>query len=167
MSQVQLLEKEFNRLSKKIAVPERLKPNFGPSDYDEKPYVFQDYKNYLHYSAKEKGQISFDKITTDFDEILYWIFDSITFSMAFHYELKNRIEEQDCRRIAFERQTYLMSLLNKIWEEKTIKKHNEILKEHPYDDLARLRASYCRKLRAKGLSEPEIDQKAYAKYPEP
>jgi hypothetical protein len=166
MSQVQLLEKEFNRLSKKIDVPERLKPNFGPSDYDEKPYVFQDYKNNLHYTAKERGQISFDKITSDFDEILYWIFDSITSSMAFDFELNSRIEEQDCRRIAFADQTQLMNALNKIWGKKTIKEHNEILKEHPFDDFASIRATYCRQLRSQGLDEDEIDQRAYEKYPE-
>ncbi len=135
MIQVQLLEREFNRLSKKVAVPERLKPIFGPSDYDEKPYVFQDNNNDLHYTSKERGQISFDKITSDFDEILYWIFDSITTSMAFDYELKNRIEEQDCRQIAFEYQTQLMRTLNNIWGEKTINKHNEILREHPFNVL--------------------------------
>ena len=49
MSKVQLLEKEFNRLSNKISVPERIKPIFGPSDYDEKPYVFEEFtfSNYL------------------------------------------------------------------------------------------------------------------------
>jgi len=166
MSQIQLLEREFNRLSKKISVPERLKPSFGPSDYDEKPYVFEDYKNNLHYAAKERGQISFDKITSDFDEILYWIFDSITFSMAVDFELNSRIEEQDCRRIAFEHQTQLMTTINKIWGKKTIKKHNEILKEHPFDDFASIRADYCRALRKQGLGEDEIDRKAYEKYPE-
>jgi Immunity protein 63 len=166
MSQVQLLEREFNRLSKKIAVPERLKPVFGPSDYDESSYVFQDYKNDLHYTAKERGQISFDKMTSDFDEILYWIFDSITSSMAFDFELNNRIEEKDSRRIAFEYQAQLMSTLNKLWSEKTIKKHNEILKEHPFDDFASIRATYCGHLRSQGFEEDEIDRKAYEKYPE-
>ncbi len=167
MSQIQLLEREFNRLAKKIAVPERLKPIFGPSNYDEKTYIFQDYRNDLHYTAKERGQILFDKTTTDFDEILYWIFDNITATMAFDYELSNRIEDHDCRRIAFDKQTQLMSTLNKIWGEKTAKKHSEILMENPFDDFASIRAKYCRHLRNQGLNEDEIDQKAYEKYPEP
>ncbi|GAB2775441.1 Imm63 family immunity protein [Salinimicrobium soli] len=167
MSKIQLLEREFNRLAKKISVPERLKPIFGSSHNDEKPYIFKDYTNDLHYTAKERGQILFDKVTTDFDEILYWIFDDITTSMAFDYELRNRREEQDCRRIAFDKQMQLMIILNKIWGEKTAKKHSEILLESPFDDFASIRANYCRHLRKLGFNEDEISQKAYHKYPEP
>ena len=165
MKQVQLLKKEFERLARKIKVPEKHKPTFGPNDNDVKPYIFQDYKNDLHYIFKERGEVVFDKITYDFDELLFWVFDDITSAMSYDYELKNRIEEQDFRRIGFNYQVELMTNLNKVWGEKTEKKQKKILENYPFDDFSSQRSDYCRQLRKLGLPENEIDLKAYNKYP--
>ena len=135
MIQVQLLEKEFDRLAKKIKAPEKYKPTFGPNDNDIKPYVFQDYKNDFHYIYKERGEIVFDKTTYDFDEILFWIFEDITSTMSYDFELKNRNHKQDYRRIAFRFQLELMTELNKLWAERIVEKHNKILENHPFNDL--------------------------------
>ncbi|SDR66319.1 Imm63 family immunity protein [Christiangramia echinicola] len=131
MSQVHLLKKEFERLARIIAVSEKHKPTFGSINNDFKPYIFQDYKNNLHYIFKERGEIVYEKSTSDFDEILFWIFEDITSTLSYDFELKNRIEDQDFRRIAFNHQVKLRTKLNKVWGERTIKKHNKIIEAIP------------------------------------
>ena len=81
------------------------------------------------------------------------------------YELKNRIRNQDSRKIAFTKQEELLRVLNPEWSERKKEEHLEILKGHPFDDLSGLRATYCGELRRKGLSEPEVKKLAYEKYP--
>ncbi|KAA5531600.1 hypothetical protein F0460_16010 [Paenimyroides baculatum] len=119
----------------------------------------------MHLKVRERGQIFEDKIAKDVDELLYWIFSGITFSMACDFELKNRIETQDCRRMIFEKQNELLKKLNDDWQEREIECQTNILKNYPIDDFAGLRASYCSKLRKKGYSEKDIEKIAYKKYP--
>lgn len=66
----------------------------------------------------------------------------------------------------FAKQEELLGILHKDWEERERKEHQSILKVNPFDDLAGRRATYCRELRAKGLSESEIDTLVSEKYPE-
>lgn len=86
--------------------------------------------------------------------------------MASDYEIKNRIEDKDCRRIIFDKQEELLGKLNENWRLKENAKHQSILKIYPFNDLAGLRATYCEQLRKQGLTETEIDKLAYSKYPE-
>jgi hypothetical protein len=79
--------------------------------------------------------------------------------------LNNRIETQDNRRITFEQQEQFVGIISESWRQLIHNEHLQILKNHPFDDLAGLRATYCRELREKGLEESEIDKLAYEKYP--
>ena len=54
--------------------------------------------------------------------------------MAFDYERKHRIEGQDCRRIAFEKQLELMEILGYEYKQRAESEINEILKGHPFQD---------------------------------
>lgn len=86
--------------------------------------------------------------------------------MACDYELKHRIEDKDCRRIMFDKQEELFGNLSKAWQQKENEEHKTILKNNPFDDLAALRATYCRQLRQQGYSEIEIERLAFKRYPE-
>lgn len=86
--------------------------------------------------------------------------------MASNYELKNRIEDKDCRRIIFDKQEELLGILSDSWRQKMNQEHYWILRNYPFDDLAGLRATYCGQLRKQGYSESEIDRLAYERYPE-
>ncbi len=68
-----------------------------------------------HYISTERGEELDRFITKSFDDLLYKIFKHITSSMAFSYELNNRIPNQDSRRIAFAKQIELMSKMNESW----------------------------------------------------
>lgn len=155
-----------NELAEKINAPNYLLPTFSSPIGDATPNIEIDSLGLYNYVISERGNEYERKITSDLNDLMYWIFASVTFSMACDYELKNRIENEDFRRIMFAKQEELLGLLNKDWEEKEKKEHQSILIISPFDDLALLRATYCGELRAKGLAESEIDKLAYEKYPE-
>ena len=159
------IEIEVNNLSNLIKAPKDLLPTYGYSRDFAYPHIEVDKFQY-HYVIIERGQEQDRKSTSNIQELLYWVFNSVTFDLSYQYELENRIENQDSRRIAFAKQEELLTYLNPEWGEWQRKEHLEILKRHPFDDLAGLRATYCGELRKKGLLEYEINKLAYEKYPE-
>ena len=160
------IRKKVKELANKIDAPANLLPTYRFSSEDALPIIEIDKHNKLHYVLIERGEEFERRTTENLDELLYWIFSGITSSMAFKYELKNRIENKDCRRIAFDKQIEFLSILNENWSTKEHEEHLQILKNQPFDDLAGLRATYCRELREKGLPEEEIEKLAFEKYPE-
>ena len=138
-------------------------PAYGKTR-DVGPHIEVDSLGY-HYVLAEKGDELSRETTTEIQELLFLVFDSITSGMSFSYELKNRIQTQDSRRIAFHKKIELLDKLNPEWAKRAKKKIDEILCKYPYDDNAGLRADYCGKLREKGISENIIYRLAYEKYP--
>lgn len=160
------IKKKVEEMAIKINATTDLLPTYGYTNDFAYPHIETDNLGLLHFVVVERGQELERKTTDKLDDLLYWIFASITFSMACDYELKNRIEDKDCRRIMFQKQEELLGKLNESWKKKENAKHQQILKTHPFDDLAGLRATYCGQLRQQGLSEKAINELAYAKYPE-
>ena len=163
LTEIQNIAKD---LASRINAPIHLLPTFSNPIGDATPNIEIDNSGRYHFVISERGTEYERKITSDLNDLMYWIFSGVTFSMACDYELKNRIEDKDSRRIMFAKQEELLGLLNKDWEERERNEHKSILINNPFDDLAGLRATYCGELRAKGLSESEIDKLAYEKYPE-
>jgi hypothetical protein len=114
-------------------------PTYGCTQDGAYPHVEVDSRGY-HVVVVERGQES--RFTTrDFDELLYKIFQSVTFRLAYSYALAHRIESQDWRRLLFQRQVELLSRLSPHWGERKADEHQRILREHPFDDLSSMRAS--------------------------
>ena len=160
------IRKQVDLIAELISAPKNSLPTYGYSRDMAYPHIEIDKFGRLHYVVIERGQENERFTTTDLDELLYRIFDSITFSMACDYELKNRIENQDFRRIMFAKQEELLGMINPLWKHKYQTEQQRILEKHPFDDLASLRATYCGQLRKQGFSESEINKLAYEKYPE-
>ncbi len=160
------IQNNVNQLAEKINAPSYLLPTFSSPIGDATPNIEIDNVGLYNYVISERGNEYERKTTSDLNDLLYWIFASVTFSMACDFELKNRIEEKDSRRIMFAKQEELLGLLNENWKKKERKDHQSILENNPFDDLAGLRATYYGELREKGLSESEIKKLAYEKYPE-
>ena len=160
------IKKKVEELAVKINAPTDLLPTYGYTKDFAYPHIEVDKFGLLHYVIVERGQELERRTTEKLDNLLYWIFTNVTFSMACDYELKNRIEDKDCRRIIFDKQEELLGLLSNNWKQKEKAEHQSILKNHPFDDLASLRATYCGQLRQQGLSETEINKLACEKYPE-
>jgi hypothetical protein len=111
---------EVNNLARLIKAPKDLLPTYGYSRDFANPLIEVDRFGY-HYVIIERGQELDRKTTNNLDQLLYWVFDSITFNLALKYELEHRIEEQDCRRIMFVKQEALLEVLNPEWSERSKK----------------------------------------------
>jgi len=70
----------------------------------------------------------------DEDELMYWIFEGITFRMASQYELHHRVPKRDFRRILFQRQLELLEELSPAWRARGEREQAETLAQFPYRD---------------------------------
>ncbi|MDM5317240.1 Imm63 family immunity protein [Fictibacillus sp. b24] len=85
-----------------------------------------------HYVVIERG-IELKRLTTnDIDELLFAIFNGITYEVALNYEVENRVKNQDSRIISFKKQEELLGVINEKWKMKQELYHREILKRSPY-----------------------------------
>jgi hypothetical protein len=127
------IEADVTRLAKRISATSDQLPTYNISrDMGYRHIEIENQK--YQYVGKKRGLEIHRTSTNDYDELLYWVFQDATHSIAFNYELKHRIEDQDCRKIAFPRQIELMHKINPkmgILFEHSIA---EILSRAPYDD---------------------------------
>jgi immunity protein 63 of polymorphic toxin system len=87
-----------------------------------------------HLVSTNRGYELKRKKTRDLNELLYWFFDGVTFSLACQYELKNRIDGEDPRRQIFSKQLELLGILDENWRKKSQIKISKTLEKHPYAD---------------------------------
>lgn len=127
------IKSKVNALAAKIDVPKDVLPYYRWSNGEDSPLIEIDDKG-LHYINIESGKEIERKSTFDQDELLFWIFNDATFIMAIKFELKNRIENQDFRRIAFTYQEMLMGILSEQWKQRIQNEHLTILEKHPFND---------------------------------
>jgi len=133
------IKEEVDRLAAQIGASGYVLPTYGHSDDGARPHIEADARGY-HYVVVERGQ-ELKRITTrDLNELLYHVFEAVTFSPACDYELAHRVEGQDCRRLMFRRQIELLSALSQEWSNRESQQHERILREHPFDDFASIRA---------------------------
>jgi len=131
---LRFVKKEVERCAMIIAAPKNLLPTYRLSKDFGHPHIEIDKSGKLNYIKVERGKEFERRITVDLNELLFWIFESVTFSMASDFELKHRIKNQDFRKILFERQVYLLSLINEDWKLKREIGILKILSNHPYSD---------------------------------
>jgi len=157
--------KRITELASKINAPAHLLPTYHFPIGDATPYIEVDDNGYMFFIISERGtEFSREKFD-NIDDFLYRIFSGVTFSMACRYELKNRIEDKDCRRMIFTKQVELLERLNDTWGERQNATHQLFLKAAPFDDLASLRVTYWVELRKQGYPEADCEKLAYEKYP--
>jgi hypothetical protein len=128
------IKSRVKKLAEVIDAPAETLPTFGRSEQSGRPHIEVDSRGY-HYVIGERGQELERHTASDIDELLYLIFQWITFELAIRYELDHRIHGQDVRRILFERQENLLSRLSPAWGERRKQEHEEILRKHPFNDL--------------------------------
>lgn len=165
MTTLKNIKDKVDSLASQIDAPTDLLPTYGYSKDFGYPHIEIDDLGRPSYVIVERGQEIERRTTNNIDDLLYWVFSSVTFSMATNFELKNRIEDKDSRRLIFEKQEELLGILNKTWSQKESEKHRLIISKYPFDDLAGLRATYSGQLRQQGVSETEILRLGFQKYP--
>ena len=160
------IEVEIERLAATIAADQSMLPTYGYSDGSERPHIEVDARGY-HYVTAERGH-EFDRWTTsELDTLLYAVFRSVTFDMASRYELHHRVAGRDSRRLLFQRQTELISVLSPSWAERVSTEKAKLLKIFPFDDYSGERAALTKRLRDQGHAANEAWRIACEKYPEP
>jgi len=127
------IKAEVDRLAAQIGAPADLLPTYGYSEDGARPHIEADSRGY-HYVVVERGQ-GISRITTaDLDELLFQVFEHVTFALACRYEMRHRVMDQDSRRLMFHRQIELLAMLSPAWAEIESKDHERILRQHPYND---------------------------------
>jgi hypothetical protein len=77
----------------------------------------------------ERGEETGRRVADNLDELKYWVFEGVTFSMASDWELEHRVEGQDSRILLFEKQLELLGLLSARWPERYRREHRGVLRE--------------------------------------
>jgi hypothetical protein len=126
LNQIRRKVAEFSRL---IDSPKRLSPTFGHSEQSGLPHIEVTGTDY-HFVVCERGSENSRKSTTDINELLFWIFDSITFSMACDLELRNRRENEDFRIQLFQIQEDLIALIDTEYSDRLKTKYDKILNKN-------------------------------------
>ncbi|WP_052731053.1 Imm63 family immunity protein [Spirosoma radiotolerans] len=128
------IKEQVETLGDLINAPHYLYPTYGHSVDGALPHVELDDSGTFHFVVVERGQELERQTTTALDELLFWIFDSITFSMACRFERANRNHNQDFRRTLFRYQEELLGCLNVNWQARKRTDHNLTLVRHPFTD---------------------------------
>jgi hypothetical protein len=128
------IKEQVEALGERISVPSNLYPTYGRSADGALPHIEIDPSGRFHFVVVERGQELDRRTTAVLDDLLFWVFDTITFSMSCAFELKNRNRSQDFRRILFDKHEELLGCINIEWQKKVRHNHNLILAKHPFAD---------------------------------
>jgi hypothetical protein len=93
-------------------------PTYGRTEDGARPHLEVQKDGRMDFVVVERGRELRRDTTYDIDELLYWIFDGVTFTMACDWELAHRIEGQDCRKLIFTKQFELLADLDPHWTER-------------------------------------------------
>ncbi len=133
MITIQELFSQVNKLALKIAATPELYPTFGTSDLSGRPYIVIKDDTY-YFLINDKDTVSIKRQTNSLPELLYWIFDDITFHMGVNHAINHRVTDVDPRRMIFKKQLELLQILRPDWKEQKQLEIEEILAKHPYRD---------------------------------
>lgn len=107
------LRQTVEGLAQEIQAPADSLPTYGRRRDFGYPHIEVDQA--YHWVVTERGQEIKRRTTDNLDELLYIIFQSVTFSMALNVESRNRRKGEDFRRQLFDVQLSLLSRLRPEW----------------------------------------------------
>lgn len=123
-------------LAKQIDAPTSLLPIVDNDGVGDGQYVEIEGKYWQTFRlvVKERGQVVHFEMTTDLEELMYYIFKDVTSHMASKWELKNRKQNEDSRRQLFAKQDELLATLSSKFSDKFKVDTERILNTAPYKD---------------------------------
>lgn len=127
------IEAEVGRLAARVGASGHALPTYGRSEDGARPHIEVDARGY-HYVVVERGRELERLTTSDLDELLFNVFAGVTFSLACKHELAHPVGGQDRRRVLFQRQVELLSRLSPHWGERESRRHEQVLRQHPFAD---------------------------------
>jgi len=98
-----------------IGAPLWMLPTFGTSEESGRPSI-ESRPDGLAYVVRERGSVFEDRLAANQDEVLYWIFRSVTQRMASDWEVQHRGPGRDSRLVWMPVQHRLLASLSPAWE---------------------------------------------------
>jgi hypothetical protein len=132
LESLDVISGRIKRLASTIHAPAPYLPTFAQSRHDGSHHIEVDRQ--YHWVVCERGYELQRRSTSNLDELLFWVFSSVTFSMAMDFELDHRRDGEDCRRQIFQRQEELLSMLSETWADREARDHKARLEENPFRD---------------------------------
>jgi len=126
------IKARVNELAKTVDAPTEYLPTYGTSQQTGMPHIEVDHLYY--WVVCERGSELERRSTNDLDELLYWIFSSVTFTMATDFELAHRRSGEDCRRQIFPKQLEILAALSPQWASRRAEELRLVLRSHPFND---------------------------------
>jgi hypothetical protein len=108
-------------------------PTYGHTEDFGRPHIAVDSRGY-HYISVERGDEVKRVTMPNLEELLYTVFETVTFGLACRREVQHRVRGEDCRRQIFRHQVELLARLSPQWAERSANHLREILREHPFID---------------------------------
>jgi len=134
MSKKAEIEKRFKDIALQIGLPigETIVQFHG--DGMATPYVDLKDNGEMYYVIEERG-VELKRIKcSSIDDVLYFVFLSITHDIASSYAATHSISGVDFRRPMFQEQLRLLALASSEWRKKRELEIKAILSEAPYND---------------------------------
>lgn len=128
MTLINEVKEKLLEYAKKIAAPGDLIPLINESNDFAYPYIEIDNSGVMYVVLRERGVEIKRNFAGRIEDLLYLVFGYITSSMAYKYEAENRIENQDSRKVIFEKQIELLNILNEEWAKRQKWHLQQILK---------------------------------------
>lgn len=128
------LKMRIREIGSKINVPEEMYPKINQVGDEFSETVIKKDLYYYYIFKIERGKIAKCIKCKTSDDLMYLIFFDITDEMAGLYEVENRVNNQDYRRIMFEKQLELMKCISIKYYQRLKMELEEVLKKYPYND---------------------------------
>jgi Immunity protein 63 len=129
------IKQRIEQLAQQINAPANALPTYDLSRRDGTPHIeYAD--SFYYYISFDRNITALNKKTADIEELLYWVFQDVTFHMSSRYGSAHRDSETDSRKVLFGHQLELLGALNPRWKERREQEIVEMLKAHPYVDNA-------------------------------
>lgn len=126
MSTLDAIRERVEELAGQIGASSDSLPTFGRSE-DARAHIEVERDGRMAWVVDERGAEIERRATLDRDELLYWIFESVTWLMA--YQEARGAPGDDFRRILFSRQLELLRRLKSEWRDRMATEKAEYLRE--------------------------------------
>ena len=133
MKSLKEIQKIITEIGEKIGAPKNLLTISSSPQPDAAPYIKTNNNEYL-YIIEERGNTIKIQSTESFDLLLYWLVKDIVFSLSTEYELNNRKNNKDSRRIIFEHELQLFRKINSEWLQRREEEIQATLRNAPFED---------------------------------
>jgi hypothetical protein len=134
-TELETFRSEVTRLAAIIGAPPNYLPTYGHSEDGARPHI-EFAGSQFHYVVVERGVELERLFSPKAADILYHVFEGVTFSMACAYELRHRRPGEDSRRQLFDVQLELLGKLSADWQRRSRARLDEVLCQHPFVDPA-------------------------------